>query len=232
MTNNVRKTTKSTQVFARLRQDILQGSFVPGEKLQMDEMKEKYGVGYSPLREALSRLASNGLVQFEEQCGFSVAPLTLEELYDIYNLRMQIEIMALERSMEYGDDYWEADVIACWHRYAKFMKTNEVLDPSTWDELEREFSFTLIKACKSPWLLKIQTMLYENAARYRNLCICRHNTDRQIIIDYIQECEELVAAVLARDKVKAINISKQSWEYSLSIMAKELQKMQREQIII
>ena len=222
MTQNNRKQTKSTQVLDKLRQDILQGDFGPGDKLQMDDLKYKYGVGYSPLREALSRLASDGLVQFKEQCGFCVATLSLDELYDIYNNRMHIETLALERSMEYGDDYWEAEVVACWHRYAKFMKTNDVLSPQGWDALEKEFSFTLIKACKSPWLLKMQRLLYENAGRYRYLCLGHHNADREIIRNYIQEGDELVTAVLARDKVKAIELSKLSWESSLKIMAKEL----------
>lgn len=70
----------------------------------------------------------------------------------------------------------------------------------------------------------MQRMLYENAGRYRYLCIGRHNADKELILDYVRECEELVAAVLVRDKEKAIKISKQAWESSLKIMAKELQK--------
>lgn len=221
-----RKQTKSTQVLQKLRQDILSGKFAPGEKLQMDDLKKRYGVGYSPLREALSRLSSNGLVEFEEQCGFCVPPLSLEELYDIYNNRMRIETMALEFSMEYGDDAWETEVVACWHRYAKFMKNNDVLDPERWDALEKEFSFTLVKACGSPWLLKMQVMLYENAARYRYLCIGHHNADKKVILDYLQECELLVSAVLARDKIKAIQISRQGWESSLKIMERELKNQE------
>jgi GntR family carbon starvation induced transcriptional regulator len=137
MATPARKQTKSTQIFQRLRHDLLHGAFAPGMKLQMDDLKERYQVGYSPLREALFRLVSNGLVQFEEQCGFSVPELSIEELYDIYQNRMRIENTALELAMEHGDDLWEAEVIACWYRYAKFMKSNEVLDPQIWESMEK-----------------------------------------------------------------------------------------------
>jgi GntR family transcriptional regulator, carbon starvation induced regulator len=223
-----RKQTKSTLVVERLRQDIIAGRFASGEKLQMDTLKELYGVGYAPLREALSRLTANGLVLFEEQCGFSVAPVSIAQLQDLYKMRMHIETLALELALQQGDDQWESEVVACWHRYAKFLTVPEqgVLDSNTWDKMEREFSVTLIKACNSPWLLKIHTMLYEHAARYQQLCRDRNCGNQQVINAYKEECELLVAAVLSRDIAKAISLSQASWNSSLAIMIKELQQQE------
>lgn len=223
-----RKQTKSTLVVERLKQDIIAGRFASGEKLQMEALKELYGVGYAPLREALSRLTSNGLVLFEEQCGFSVAPVSVAELQDLYKMRMHIETLALESALQQGDAQWESEVVACWHRYAKFLSVSDhsVLDSKNWDKLEREFSVTLIKACNSPWLLKIHAMLYEHAARYQHLCIDRNCDNQQLINDYKAECERLVAAVLARDTAKAIKLLQDSWNSSLAIMIKELQQQE------
>lgn len=163
------KTIKSKHRFRKLRQDLVSGYYSPGQKLQMEQLKTRYNVGYSPLREALSRLVANGFVNLEELCGFSVPLLSLEELYDLYALRMELEARALELSMEHGDASWEAEVISCWHRYAKYLDSQLVhpLDPIEWNEFQKEFTFTLIKACQSPWLLKIQDMLYDHSARYR-----------------------------------------------------------------
>lgn len=226
MIKHARKQTKATKVLENIRHDIVSGCFLPGEKLQMDVLKERYGVGYSPLREALSRLVTNGLVQTEEQCGFCVAPLSLEELYDLYKIRIHIETLALELSMQHGDDHWEADVVACWHRYAKYLnpKMNEKFDPTEWDTLQKEFSTTLVKACQSPWLLKIRDILYDHASRYRFICMGSHYKNKKLLLEFMKENENLVSAVLARDKIKAIKISQVSWETSVKIIAKVLQE--------
>lgn len=225
MTRNIAKQSKTSTVLEKLRRDLVSGYFSPGEKLQMEQLKERYNLGYSPLREALSRLVTNGLVNIEELCGFYVPHLSLDELYDLYSVRIQIETRALELSMQYGDEYWEADIVACWHRYARYLnpKLNTEVDPAVWDALQKEFTFTLIKACRSPWLLKIQDMLYDHASRYRFLCIGRHHQDKKLLAEFMKENEELVAAVLARDKEKAIQISQVGWETSLKIMATILQ---------
>lgn len=218
------KKSKTSSVLEKLRHDLISGYFDPGQKLQMEHLKERYGVGYSPLREALSRLVSQGLVNLEDLCGFSVPPLSLEELYDLYAVRIQIETRALELAIQYGDAYWEADVLACWHRYAQYLtpSPNNPLDPGEWNALQKEFTFTLIKACQSPWLLKIQNMLYDHSSRYRFLCLGRHHQDEKVLAEFRQENEALVAAVLARDKEKAIQISQAGWDNSIKIMADSL----------
>lgn len=218
------KQSKTSTVLEKLRRDLVSGYFDPGQKLQMEQLKERYEVGYSPLREALSRLVSHGLVNFEDLCGFSVPSLSLEELYDLYAVRIQIETRALELSMQHGDEYWEADVIACWHRYAKYLSPpqNKPLDPIEWNTFQREFTFTLIKACQSPWLLKIQDMLYDHSSRYRFLCLDRHHNDEKVLMEFKQENEQLVTAVLARNKEKAIQISQSGWDSSIKMMADSL----------
>src|SRR5690349_6424175 len=110
MTVEQKKQTKAAKVLDSLRHDISSGHFQPGQKLQMDDLKIQYSVGYSPLREALSHLVSYGLVCMKEQCGFSVAPLSVEDLHDLYLVRTRIEVQALELSIQNGDDDWEADV--------------------------------------------------------------------------------------------------------------------------
>lgn len=221
-----RKKTKANQVLDQLRLDIINGYFAPGEKLAMELLKERYGVGYSPLREALSCLVGSGLIHAEEQCGFSVAPLSLNELYDLYSVRIHIETLALELSIQNGQDDWEADIIACWHRYSKYLssKDKKDFDPSKWDILQKEFRLTLIKACNSPWLLKIREQLQEQSLRYRSVCMNTYYKDKKMLDAFIKENTRLVSAVLTRDTEKAIQISKKSWETSIKIIADALKK--------
>jgi GntR family carbon starvation induced transcriptional regulator len=226
MREQIRKKTKTTDVSERLREDIANGIFAPNEKLQMDNLKERYGVGYSPLREALSRLVTQGLVQVKEQCGFCVAPLSLEEFYDLYNVRIHIETHALTLSIEHGNNDWEAEVVACWHKYAKYLNadTHAKFNPIEWDNLQREFLFTLVKACQSPWLLKMRDMLYDQADRYRSLCLSMHYNNKEFLRKFSKDNKLLVAAVLARNKEKACQLTQKRWKNTIDIIAKALKQ--------
>src|SRR3546814_17788514 len=73
-------------------------------------------IGFTPLREALMRLSSEGLVLAEEQRGFRVAPATLADLEDIMTSRAEIEALALQRAIRLGGDDWEARIVAAFHQ--------------------------------------------------------------------------------------------------------------------
>lgn len=228
MQHKIRKQTKATRVLELIREDITTGKFLPGEKLQMDDLKQRYGVGYSPLREALSRLVSIGMVKLIEQCGFYVSPLSLDELHDLYRVRAHIEALALELAIQNGDDAWEADVVASWHVFHKYLdtKASNDLRQEEWEVLQNDFLHALVKGCKSPWLLQIRKMLYEQASRYRGMCIIRHSRNKKLLQEYIRENQSLVDAVLSRDVKTAIRISGESWQNSVNVIAEILQQRQ------
>src|SRR3990172_5019394 len=82
--------TLASSVYERLRQDVLTGELLPGHKLRIDALRLRYGVGASPVREALNRLVSEGLVTLEDQKGFRVAPVSLDELRELTHTRCLI----------------------------------------------------------------------------------------------------------------------------------------------
>ncbi|MBT9447223.1 MAG: GntR family transcriptional regulator, partial [Hyphomonadaceae bacterium] len=88
----------SVPLEARVRAEIIRGAFPPAARLRMEELKARFEVGFSPIREALSRLIGEGLVEFEPNRGFRVAPLSREDLLDIALARVAVETAALKRS--------------------------------------------------------------------------------------------------------------------------------------
>ena len=82
------------RAYEQLRNDIIEGQLAPGEKLRVEHLKTRYAVSAGTLREAITRLASDALVETEGQRGFRVAPIALEDLEDITRLRVQIETEA------------------------------------------------------------------------------------------------------------------------------------------
>src|SRR6476619_3067384 len=104
--------TLTSDLFQRLRTDILHCNLRPNSRLLFRDLRLTYASGMSPLREALMRLASDGLVVLEDHKGFRVAPVSREEIIDIASTRCEIEGRALEMSIEKGDDRWEATILA------------------------------------------------------------------------------------------------------------------------
>src|SRR6218665_258701 len=141
------------QAFRSLRHDVLAGTFVPGGKLKLDELQRHYGYSSSPLREALSRLAPEGLVRADERRGFRVAALSLDDLNDITHMRLMLDVEALRGSIAAGDDAWEAAIVAAFHRLEKVESRlsdgPQVLDEE-WSEVHRGFHLALLAACASP----------------------------------------------------------------------------------
>lgn len=99
------------EAYDRLRNDIIAGRMAPEEKLPFRQLSARYGFGVAPLREALSRLASERLVSFEGQRGFVVAPVSRDELVDLCDLRIMLTTMAFRKSIENGGYDWEDEVL-------------------------------------------------------------------------------------------------------------------------
>ena len=140
------------QAFARLRKDVLVGTFPAGTKLKVEELQQAYGFSSSPLREALSRLAQEGLVRADERRGFRVAPLSSEDLEDITRMRLMLDVQALEDAIREGDDAWEAAIVAAFHRLEKVesrLSDGPVILDDDWSALHRDFHLALIAACPS-----------------------------------------------------------------------------------
>ncbi|MCR8922073.1 DNA-binding transcriptional regulator CsiR [Dasania sp. GY-MA-18] len=196
----------ASQVLGQLKSDILNGYFGPGEKLKMATLKERYQVGVSPLREALSQLLVEQLVVVENQRGFRVHPISLEEMKDIYDTRAQIEALCVKQAIARGDDEWEAAIVAASHR---LNKSGELLEKASddvqeWELRHQAFHTAIASGCGSATLLQVRRSLYEKASRYRNLWLKQNMSDRTVYHANRQEHDELVEALLQRDADTAV----------------------------
>lgn len=159
--------TTSGRIYDTLRQDLVNGRFQAGEKVAISALKEHYGVGLSPLREALNRLAAYGLLEQENQRGFRVPRLERRELDDIAEMRRELEGMALERAIRFGDAEWESELLAAAHRLKRADMVPEEVDE--WERLHTRFHRTLVAPCGSVWLLRFIEQLHDQFDRYRRM---------------------------------------------------------------
>lgn len=189
-----------------LRRDIIEGRLIPGEKLRIEHIKDNYGVGAGTLREALSLLISDALVVSQGQRGFRVAPVSIEDFGDITETRVMLECQALRQSIALGDEAWEADLLAAFHRLSRAEeKLADGNSREEWEERNRIFHEVLIAACPSRWIKYFLSILYQQAERYRRLSLQQKEVPRDIHAEH----EELFKATLARDADRACEILSQ-----------------------
>lgn len=185
--------------YRNIRADIIAGAFPPGAKLQIDDLKTRYGLSASPLREALARLISQGFVSMENQRGFRVTGMSRDDLADITLTRQVIETAALKLALERGDDSWEAGILAAYHRLDRYvlrLAGRPVENLAEFGELHKAFHAALLAACGSPRLLDEQSRLYDQAERYRHGMMQNYLVVQGVGI--MDEHRQLMDMVLAR----------------------------------
>ncbi len=190
------KNTISSQLVARLREAIISGAMPAGAKINLDAAKTEFQVSLSPLREALARLISDGLVLFEDNRGYRVAPVSLADFEEIARLRDQFETYALREAMRRGDLAWESDVMRALHflnRTERDAARPETLE--AWEGAHRTFHLTLIAGCGMPILLRFCSMLLNLNDRYRRTFLRRTSGDRDVMMEH----SEIAQAAVARD---------------------------------
>lgn len=192
--------TVADAIYANLRRDLLNGKWPPGSPLRSAALRLAYGVGISPLREALTRLVGDRLVTVEGQRGFRVAPVSLAELQDVMRLRADLEAMALRAAIDRGDVAWEETIRTAFEALADAPAPGG--DPEAWEARHAAFHRALVGACGSPWLQHFRGVLEDQSIRYRRLR-ARADTESGIRRDNLREHQDLMTAVLARDAAAA-----------------------------
>lgn len=215
--------TLASAAYERLRMEISTGVFMPGEKLPIRLLCERYGMGLSPIREALNRVSRDGFVQQTDQRGFSVTPLTEADLVDLTKARCWISAVALRESVLNGDMAWEEGVVLAYHRMARIPSPGEDVDfiNPTREVAHRAFHRSLIAACDSQWMLSFCEQLFDAADRYRFI------SRRQPVHDAsrFDEHRLIMEAALARDADKAVALLTQHINYTLANGRAELQRL-------
>lgn len=161
----------TSAAYERLREDILSGALKPDEKLRIQALSGRYQIGATAIREALSRLVTEALVLSEDQRGFTVAPVSVEDLVDLTETRLRVEQMALRLALEHGDVEWESQLLSAYHRLTRTPPpTKPELRPA-WSQVHRQFHEAMLAGCRSPWTLRLCALLYDKSERYRNLAV-------------------------------------------------------------
>lgn len=207
--------TLASSVYQQLLNDILNGKLKPGNKLRLQALKTEYNVGNSPLREALNRLSTNGMVVREENKGFRVSPASIAELNELIQTRCWLEERAIRESIKNADDDYDEKIVLSFHRLSR-IQPEEAGNYLSEEQETRHFEFhqALLAACKSDILLGYCAQLHAQTIRYRNLAE---------VVEYREgheneEHKQLRDAALARDADKAVELLQAHYNITAKIV--------------
>lgn len=178
--------TLADRAFWSLHRAIVGGVLEPGERLRIEDVAEQLDMSAMPIREALRRLESVGLVRSLPHRGARVAELSLDDLREVYEARLALEPLAIGHAAERRTD---EDLASARRALDQMMRAAKRRGRERWTA-HTEYHFTLYRAAKSRWLLRLITPLWESSERYRISAGPRWNLDLRE-----SEHEELLRAV-------------------------------------
>jgi DNA-binding GntR family transcriptional regulator len=188
-------------IYLNLQVRLVSAGFEHGAKLRAEVLSREYDCSASTIREALFRLSTLGLVNFQEQRGFRVPDRSPEKLMELTHIRVLLEGEGTVLSIHNGGVAWEARLTAAHHQLSHIEKRIHTTDVPAdlvpiWFNAEREFHQTLISACGSETLKELHARVY---AQFRQQLMV---ADRQFdfISDNIQHHAEILAAAVSGDE--------------------------------
>jgi DNA-binding GntR family transcriptional regulator len=185
--------TVTEQVLSQLRQLIMSGALLPGTRIDQGDLAQRFGVSVVPVREALARLQSSGLVRIVPHRGVFVESLSAEELVDIYNVRELLEEHAARLAAE---RLTERDLLALEQIEERMTAAGTSQDYDVYLALNRDLHFLIYRAAGRAYLLQIIEQLWDRSTRYRLLQLhAIPNRTREAMF----EIQAIVAACRRRD---------------------------------
>ena len=198
------KLSLADKAFETIKTAIANNYFKPGDKLSICELSERFQIGQSPLREALARLSAVEVIECEAMKGYRVPTINLAEFDDLYRARSVLTPELAKLIIQNVTDQWEGELIGAQHQLKKIeLRAEGAQSFDEWQKYHTAFVSKLIEGCRSPTLIRLHNILYDQAERYRriwfNACIQNGLESYRTYTNYHQA---FVDAVVARDVVR------------------------------
>ncbi|MFT4619781.1 MAG: GntR family carbon starvation induced transcriptional regulator [Sulfitobacter sp.] len=193
-----REKSATRGAYLTLREMILTGELRAGEKLKIDKLRAMLSLGASPIREALSLLTSDMLVERIDQRGFRAAPASQANFEEILMLRSTLEDMALRKSIANTTSEWEERLVLSHHRMKKAVGQGTAV----FELAHKAFHMALLDNSGSQMLLKYCGQLYDLNIRYRYLAA---SSEQYVSRDIPFEHAEILEAALGHNADLAVD---------------------------
>jgi DNA-binding GntR family transcriptional regulator len=205
--------TLTEDVYRDLRQRILHGELASGARLHLGDLAQSGEVSLGVVREAVTRLASEGLLHATPQSGFRVPTLSAEHLADLTWARCHVESLTVGESVTHGDTDWEASLVAAHHVLSVTPPvSSDGINPA-WMNAHRQFHAALAAGCPNVTLLDVRQRLFDEGELYRHWSARAPGPRRDIAAEHA----DLLTAALNRDADHAAYLLREHVRYTAQL---------------
>jgi DNA-binding GntR family transcriptional regulator len=160
----MRHRTMAEYALEQLREAIILGELPAGTPLRLDELARSLGMSISPIREAVRQLEALGLAKHVPHQGARVLDFDIEELRDLFAVRLALESLAMRRAAERFTEEDSDRARDCLDRFDETRGAGEVRETM---RAHTDFHFTLYEAAQTPWLVGLIRPAWDRSERFR-----------------------------------------------------------------
>jgi DNA-binding GntR family transcriptional regulator len=208
--DSVKDASLTHRAYSRLRADLVACRLAPESRLNISRLQKDLGVSQAAVREALSRLTSEGLVVIERNAGFRAAPISRVGFRDLTTACANVEVPCLRSALANGDFVWEGALLATFHVASKVLErciAGEE-DISAYAIQRQAFHEALLSPCTNQWMLWSWRMLYAQHLRYRHTFQALLSFEAELKDDFAHFMDR----VFARDVEAAVQACLENYE--------------------
>jgi GntR family carbon starvation induced transcriptional regulator len=195
-----------------IRTSILNGEFEPGMQLKLQNLGDRYSISLIPVREALRLLQAEGLVESVRNKGARVASMSLDEMIDVYRLRLVLETTAMKLAFPHIDDELIAALEKCQQEMRKIFATDRI----KYLALHHQLHYGIYTRCGSKWTLKLLALVWSHSDRWRKMAL-PHDINTET-----EDHDPILSALKARDLRAANKALERHIELSVKLLQQTL----------
>jgi DNA-binding GntR family transcriptional regulator len=197
--------------YRRLRSAIMSGAFAPGEHLRQEDVARRLRISRGPAREALNRLAAEGLVRLRPRRGYVVETLDIDEVEDIFELRMLLEERASVIATQKRTPQ-DIDALARILRELEALDMQDDADIARFSELNRLFHSRLFEISGRKHLCRLLSQLRDSVEHYVRFSVSPQTRksepyiagDHRRIFEAFREGDAAAAGAIAREHCRKV----------------------------
>jgi DNA-binding GntR family transcriptional regulator len=206
----MRHRTMAEFALEQLREAIIMGELPAGTPLRLDELARSLGMSISPIREAVRQLEALGLAKHVPHQGARVLDFDVEELRDLFQIRLALESLAVRRAAE---RFTDADDEAARAQLARFDAAAALDDVRETMRAHTDFHFTLYDASQSQWLVALIRPAWDRSERFRPALLTskagpqeRHRAYDRSLLDACAAHDPEAAAAALHDHLELASV--------------------------
>ncbi len=194
----------------QLREAIILGELPAGTPLRLDELARSLGMSISPIREAVRQLEALGLAKHVPHQGARVLDFDIEELRDLFQVRLSLESLAMRRAAERFTEEDAQAASACLARFDQMAAAGDVRGTM---RAHTDFHFTLYEASQSAWLVALIRPAWDRSERFRPALLTsktgpqeRHRAFDEALLAACAEHDADAAAAVLHDHLELASV--------------------------